>query len=340
MFTRMLSEKEAIGSDAIKTNDGAIVFIYSTNNGKVFKKSLDCGRTFVESWTVNLGKITANSNVIRLIDGRWMMPLKNKPKNTLAAEMLGADFTVVFSSDEGKTWSGERKVNEISGCYYLMNARLLRLKSGRILMPLCYHPDELLSKEYFENKGYSGCYFTDDEGQTWQHGTWIKGNIAQGMLAEPMVIETDGKVLMYMRTGTGYLYMSESKDGGETFSEERPTSLRSPNAPFAVAKDKYSGKIFAVWDNAFPSPIHQYPRSPICMAVSSNGNDWDFIMELDNNPMHNYGYPALYFTKKEIIVTYYYNESRRFNNQINQIKLKIIDRKNLKIRKYYYEKLF
>lgn len=341
MFKGFLSQPGAIGSTAVKANDGSIIFMYSGPKGKVFKKSLDSGRTFVDEWFVNIGETTANSNLVRLKDNRLMMTLKKKPLNEDAYKIGGADFTVVFSSDEGKTWSGEKKVNKNSGCYYLMNDRLLRLKSGRILIPLCYVPKKFASKNHFETAGYSGCYYSDDEGQNWTEGIWMKAENADGMLAEPMVIETENsKVIMYMRTTKGYLYYGISADGGESFNVEQPTELRSPNAPFTVKKDIHSGKFFAVWDNAFPSVIHQSPRSPICLAVSDDGLKWDFIMELDNNPEHNYGYPAIYFTKDEIIITYYYNQTQKFNKNINQLKLKIFNRSELTIRKYKNIPLF
>lgn len=341
MFERMLSEPGAIGSTSIKSDDGSVIFMYSTNSGKIFKKSLDNGRTFCDKWTVELGTITANSNLIRLKDKRIMMALKKQPENKVARSMGGADFSVIFSKDEGRTWSGETKVNKESGCYYLMNDRLLRLSSDRILMPLCWHPDEILTKEFFEKAGYSGCYYSDDEGKSWNEGEWLKGENAGGMLAEPMVTETeDGRVLMYMRTGRGYLYMSESLDGGVTFLPEKQTSLRSPNAPFTVAKDEYSGKFFAVWDNSFPCHIHQYPRSPICLAVSEDGIEWDIVVELDNNPDQNYGYPALLFTEDEIAATYYFNDSRQFNNSINQLKIKILKRDEMTRVKTGREKVF
>ena len=341
MFEGILSAPGAIGSTSVKGDNGSVIFMYSTNEGKIFKKSSDNGRSFSEVWNVPLGIITANSNLIRLKDGRLMMPLKKVPENEAAKNMSGADFTVVFSEDEGRTWSGETKVNKKSGCYYLMNDRLVRLSSGRILMPLCWHPDEILSKEFFEKAGYSGCYYSDDEGVTWNEGEWLKGENSGGMLAEPMVMEAaDGRVLMYMRTGRGYLYVSESFDGGVTFGPEEASPLRSPNAPFAVAKDEYSGKFFAVWDNSFPSHIHQYPRNPICMAVSDDGREWDFVNEIDNNPDQNYGYPSLLFAEDEIIVTYYFNDSRQFNNNINQLKIKIFRRDELKKRRFTEEKVF
>ncbi len=330
MFEGMLSQPGAIGSTSVKGMDGSVIFMYSTNQGKIFKKSYDNGRTFEKQWTVSLGTITANSNLIRLKDQSLMMTLKKTPENDIARKMGGADFSVVFSQDEGETWGDEIRVNKNSGCYYLMNDRIVRLSTGRILLPLCWHPDDFLNKDYFEKMGYSGCFYSDDEGKSWSEGEWLTGENAEGMLAEPMVIETsDGRVLMYMRTGRGYLYMSESFDQGVTFSTERASSLRSPNAPFAVAKDEFSSKFFAVWDNSFPSHIHQYPRSPICIAQSDDGQKWDMICELDNNPDQNYGYPALTFSEDEIAVTYYFNNTRQFNNDINQIKIKIFKREEL-----------
>ena len=192
-------------------------------------------------------------------------------------------------------------------------------------------PDECVNATYFEKSGYSGCFYSDDEGKTWNVSGWVEGkNVDQ--LAEPMVVQGAEEVIhMYMRTGYGYLYHSESCDNAITWKEEQKSMLRSPCAPFCVSYDKYSKKFFAVWDNSFPAPEHQYPRSPICLAVSEDCVNWRMCLELDNNPMHSYGYPMIYFDEEEILVFYYENDSRKFNPRDHRLKMKSFSRMELNI---------
>jgi len=333
MFEKTLSKPGAIGCTIIEALDGGLLFMYSTNDGKVFKKSFDSGRTFAEEWIVPLGTVTANSNLLRLADSRLMMPLKNKPNDPRAEKIQAGDFTVVFSADDGKTWGDSRPVNKKSSCFYLMNDRILRLSSGRILIPMGGRPEpHLLSMEQ-EAADWCGCFRSDNEGQTWEPSEWVKGATVSNNVAEPIAVELpDKRVKMFMRTRMGYLYESESDDGGMTWTQEHPTAIRMPQAPFTVKTDPFSGFLFIVWDHSFPSHISLYPRSPICLGVSRDGGEkWESIMELDSNPNQNYGYPSLYFKEDEILVTYYWNETRQFNTNLNQLKLRIFDRKELHI---------
>jgi hypothetical protein len=131
---------------------------------------------------------------------------------------------------------------------------------------------------------------------------------------------------MYARTGVGYLYRSRSFNDGISWEPSQASCLRSPCAPFCVAHDQHSGKYFAVWDNSFPSPVHQYPRCPICLAVSDDGINWRQILELDNNPSHSYGYPMIDFDCDEILITYYESPVREFKKEIHKLKLRVISR--------------
>ena len=67
-------------------------------------------------------------------------------------------FSVVvllISDDEGKTFKDSVKINKGEHAYFIMNNRLIRTKSGRILLPVCHVPDEFIGEEYFEKCGWS-----------------------------------------------------------------------------------------------------------------------------------------------------------------------------------------
>ena len=131
----------------------------------------------------------------------------------------------------------------------------------------------------------------------------------------------------------GYLYETESHDGGETWCTERPTTLKSPCAPYFLRKDPYTGWVFIAWDNSFPAPQHQYPRCPLSLGVSrDDGKTWEFIRDIENDPMSSYGYPTIFFTKDEILVSYYEELGcRPFNPNEQRCKLSIFRRADLAI---------
>jgi hypothetical protein len=161
-------------------------------------------------------------------------------------------------------------------------------------------------------------------------------------MCEPNAIERDdGTLVMLARTGKGYLYRCDSTDGGETWSEERPTTLRSPLAPFHMSKDPYTGWVFIAWHNSFPGPVVQCPRSPLSLAVSRDGCDsWEFICDIENDPMSSYGYPAFHFTRDSVIVAYYETLGhRKFVKEEQHAKVAVFKRSELTVDRVVKEPL-
>lgn len=325
MFEQYLVDNAIIGTTAVTAQDGSEIMMYSTFEGKVFLKSRDHFRTVDETWLTTIGTMTANANLLRLKDGRLMMPVKLPSPVQRIAQLGGADFAVMFSDDDGKTFGHSVHVNGDNGCYYIMNQRIMRTRSERILLPVGWVPNELL-EEKLETVGWAGCFISDDEGQTWRTSSWVKGKSVD-QLCEPIVVQgKEDRLHMYMRTGVGYLYYSVSDDDGETWTDEVPSMLRSPCAPFCVQYDECEERFLAVWDNSFPGTVHQFPRSPICFAQSRDGVNWKMICELDADPNRGYGYPMIRCYEDEILITYYESPSRSFNSREHKLKMKILSR--------------
>ena len=325
MIEKILAEKAAVGSTFVSAADGSGLLMYSTFEGKVFMRSADHFRSIAETWFVPIGTITANANLLRLRDGRLMMPVKLASPSRRVAELGGADFAAVFSEDDGHTFGGAVRITPPGECYYLMNQRIMRTHTGRILLPFCRVPSHLLEAA-LETVGWAGCYYTDDEGQSWHEGEWLRGESVD-QLAEPMAFQgRDERLHMYMRTGKGFLYRSVSEDDGHSWSDEKPSSLRSPCAPFCIQYDAFADRFLAVWDNSFPGKVHQYPRSPVCLAESRDGETWRQICELDASPDHGYGYPMIVSFRDEILITYYESPGRTFDSRNHRLKMKLLTR--------------
>ena len=320
MLTFYLAEHDVIGAAVARAADGGLLLTYSSVDGKHFLKSFDHFRTVAESWTAPIDSITANANLLRLKDGRLMTVVRRLSEDPAIAEIKGASYFAYFSDDDGRTFREGARINGREACYYLMNNRLLRTATGRLLLPMCYVPVELADKEHFEKAGLS------DEGESWQEGEWL-AEASVDQLAEPMVAEgEDGLLHMYMRTGHGYLYHAVSHSGGVSWECAKPSCLRSACAPFCLNRDPYDGTFYAVWDNCFPGPMQNYPRSPICIARSRDCERWETICELDNDPMRSYGYPMLYFTEQELLLAYYEAPGRKFDKENQKLKLRIVSR--------------
>ena len=329
MITKYMAEHDFIGATVTESLDGGLMLMYSSVDGKHFFKSFDNFHTVAEEWIVPIDSITANANLLRLNNGKLMTVIRRISENPAIAEIYGASFYTYFSDDDGHSFYEGAKINSRDACYYLMNNRILRTDTGRILIPMCYVPHELADMEHFEKSGLSGCFYSDDEGQSWQEGEWLSEESVD-QLAEPMVVKGErGELHMYMRTGHGYLYHSVSDNDGVSWKKAKASTLRSACAPFCVNFDPFSKQHLVIWDNCFPGPHQAYPRSPICIAKSRDCESWEMMCELDNDPMRSYGYPLLYFTEKEIIVAYYEAPGRRFDKERQRLKVKIFSREEL-----------
>lgn len=320
--TRLMDDEVfSCGSCWCEAKDGGLI-MFMGRRGKPMAayKTYDNGVTIAEEWEVGEG---SSENMIRLSDGRIMSINQERVENILGNDLKASNFYAYFSDDDGHTFGNRVTISAENRRLYLMNARVMRLSTGRIIVPTCIHPNHLL-EEKLETVGWVGAFWTDDEGQTWHEGEW-KAPVKADQLCEPIVCEMpDGSLKMYVRTGVGYLYQLDSTDGGATWSDEYPTTLRSPCAPFTFSYDPYGEQYVCVWDNSFPGPVHQYPRTPICLAVSKDCKTWTQICELGNNPMGSYGYPAVWYTPDSLMMSYYISDVRKFSdrNRVHMVWLK------------------
>ncbi len=212
------------------------------------------------------------------------------------------------SKDEGKTWSMPVGiVPDSEAAYYVLNnARALRLKSGRILLPLARHPKMANGKNDWE--GELVCYFSDDNGRTWRRGSEpFKTFDEKGKRVttqEPGVVELkDGRVLMYARTGHGRQWYFHSSDGGATWTKGEPSSLRGPNAP-ATIKRLSNGDLFAVWNDHDTGSVAGM-RVPMTLAVSKDeGKSWIHRRILEGAPNGCFCYFAACETKGHLLLWY------------------------------------
>lgn len=278
------------------------------------------------------------NTAMRMPDGRLMAVVwDSKPEIVRRYNMNGTTFSLVLSDDEGATYAARWPLCDEEGCFYVMNDRLLRLKSGRILLSICRHPNDKLALGV-ENAGMVTTAYSDDEGRSWRFGEWLDGNYQ-----EPMAVQAaDGSLMMFMRSHRGFLSVSHSGDEGAHWTQPAFTAVHMPCAPFCAKLDPYSGYIFLVWDDSFPAKQFQYPRTPLRMAVSrDNGKTFARVMTLENDPDQNYGYPSILFEKDRLFINYYVNDAGRvFNGASHRIKLKIVRRDEMRVEEVVRRPLF
>jgi predicted neuraminidase len=189
------------------------------------------------------------------------------------------------SSDGGRSWTDRQLLLDYPGLMF--RSRPLVVES-RIVMPM-----------YDENTWQSRMLTSDDGGQSWRLAAPIDS--PPGNIHPTLVQLDDGALLAYLRPGGkgGVIWRTESADCGETWSDPTPTQLPNPNSGFDLLRLQ-SGRLALAFNNS------DQIRTPLCVALARQGEQWDRLRTLENAPSE-FSYPTLAQTHDgQIHVVYTY----------------------------------
>lgn len=200
---------------------------------------------------------------------------------------------VKYSADEGRTWSvAERLADSLLGP---VRNKALELEGGIVLAPSSTEHDGW--RVHVER--------STDGGTTWQ---WV-GPVAdpEGMEAiQPAFLQyPDGRLRMLCRSKKGVISSTWSDDQGASWSPLTGTELPNPNSGID-AVTLQDGRHLLVYN---PTQMREGkwggPRSPLVVAISSDGDSWQQIALLENEPEAEFSYPAVIQTRDgKIHITY------------------------------------
>ncbi len=195
------------------------------------------------------------------------------------------------STDGGVTWS-EREP----------------LPDG-ILGPIKNKPEyingRLLCPSSREGKGWRAVIeYTDDLGKTWHSTGPLPADSAymtrdlerlQPLYSiQPSILRhPDGRLQILCRSRNSYLTTSWSDDNGTTWS--RMTLCDVPNNNSGTdAVTLSDGRHALVYNDFATLPgTPKGPRSPLNVALSSDGLDWKRVLTLEDSPVSQYSYPSM-----------------------------------------------
>lgn len=298
--------------DFLKLKDGRLIFIYTHFYGgdrdyaqahlKV-RYSGDGGLI----WTTEdelVVENTAGQNVMsvslyRLSDNRIALFYLRKNSEEDCRPV------VRFSDDEARSWSAPVQIvpDEEIGYYNLNNDRVVEISSGphagRLIAPLA-------------ESGNTVCYYSDDLGATWTRGELtpcprhLRNVGGRRGLEEPGVVElTDGRLLMFSRTEAGQQYYSHSTDGGVSWTEPKPSGIRSPRSPASIKRIPSTGDLMLVWNDNYDASMRRTfgARTPFNVAIShDDGKTWTNRKTLEDDPHGWYCYTAIYFIEERVLL--------------------------------------
>ena len=155
------------------------------------------------------------------------------------------------SFDAGNTWTPPREIAGPLGS----NTRYppVRLSDGSLLLPAY---DDLLARALF---------FSSADGDSWALRSAVDTPLPHRPI-QPSIVELDGgRLLAVMRnTGTGWLWVTASDDGGRMWSRPIDGGFPNPGSPAALLK-LAGGNLILVYND---SPTE---RRPLSIAMSADG---------------------------------------------------------------------
>ena len=222
------------------------------------------------------------------------------------------------STDEGETFGEPQVVTNEDKYHVLNNDRVQLLSTGRILVPVAVSPNVET-----DNHFVSYCYYSDDAGKTWKKSNNVVDAPQRGAM-EPEVIELKGgKIAMLIRNQLGYIGISYSEDGGETWGEHQSWNVTSPEAPATIRRIPATGDLMLIWNNAYEEGAdHSGKRNPLTVAISSNeGETWEYVRNIESSEGETYSYPSLIFVKGRAVMSYYVNDEKtaRYSTRFRSI---------------------
>jgi predicted neuraminidase len=193
------------------------------------------------------------------------------------------------STDEGRTWSPARRLPD--GILGPIKNKPVQLASGDLLCPTSNETPEKPSKwtAHFER--------SSDGGQTWTATKPLNDGLSISAIQPSILFLGGEKLLALGRTRQQRIFEVTSDDAGKTWSEMKLGTLPNPNSGTDAVTLK-DGRHLLVYNHTPKG------RSPLNVALSNHGTDWQAALVLENEP-GEYSYPAIIQTADDLVhITY------------------------------------
>ena len=190
------------------------------------------------------------------------------------------------SFDGGKTWSKAEKLPK--DIYGPVKNKAVLLKDGTLLCPSSSEDDDW--KLHME--------FTRDLGKTWSRTGPLNDGVTTSAIQPSILFLPDGRLQLVCRSENGFILQAFSSDQGQSWTALEPSSLLNPNSGIDAVTLK-DGRHVIVYN-----PVKK-GRSPISVAISSDGKNWKDVATLENEPGEEFSYPAVIQTNDgKVHITY------------------------------------
>jgi sialidase-1 len=299
----------------IQLKDGRILLAYTrilpngqSDGGIGARYSSDKGKTWTEDFAIVPGPTPqgkhyyCHPSFLRLANGDILMSYIYSP----GSEPLFGHTYYRRSTDDAKTWSDQLVITPQWGYHIVHNDKLVQLSGGRILAPA----ETQSRSDRGDHAGYvSYTAWSDDNGYKWNRCK-NEVNMLPVEAQEPHVVELkDGRVMMLMRTYSGYVGRSYSSDRGESWSKgEAVKELALPrhsSSALNVKRIPKTGDLVLIRCTDGPREPYRW-RTPLASVISKDdGQTWVNQRVLMGDPQDDYGYPGLTFVDDMALIVYH-----------------------------------
>ncbi|WP_243836200.1 sialidase family protein [Sphingobacterium paludis] len=190
------------------------------------------------------------------------------------------------SSDGGKTWSAAEKLPE--GYLGPIKNKPVLLSNGNLIAPTST-----------EGNGWNIHFeITSDFGKTWRKvGPIARGEDDLNAIQPSVLDHGNGKLQILARSRNWAIVESWSADNGETWSPLKKTTLPNNNSGTDAVTMK-NGTHVLVYNHVLPPKENpKGARTPLNVATSKDGKNWDAVLILEDSPISQYSYPAVIQTQ-------------------------------------------
>lgn len=255
--------------------------------------------------------------VSRLENGRWIAPVAVADGVGFATNRLPTWNPVLFQPKNGPLqlfykvgpspadWWGMMMTSEDDGKTW---SKPVRLPDG-ILGPIKNKPVQLangdiLSPTSIEGKGGWRAYFerSTDGGKTWTATPYVNNGLYSSAIQPSILFHPGGKLQAVGRTRSDKVFEVWSEDGGKTWGHMSLLSLPNPNSG-TDAVTLQDGRQLIVYNHNIRTGSSNKGRSPLNVAVSADGENWQAALVLEDAPFApaGFAYPAVIQTSDGLV---------------------------------------
>ncbi len=255
------------------------------------------------SWekTVEIAKINNDAHwnpvLFRASDGKIYLFFK------VGKQIPYWETWVKTSDDEGETWTEARElVKDDRGGRGPVRCKPIILSNGVWLAGAS------------NEKGEWNAFFdlSEDGGQSWQATPYLilnrKEFTGKGIIQPTLWESSPGVVHALLRSTSGVICRSDSKDYGKTWSPVYKTSLPNPNSGIDVTKLS-DGTLVLAYN---PTDQNWGSRGKLALALSfDNGQSWPQKVDLEDADIKDeFSYPAIISHGDTVALTYTWNRKK------------------------------